>query len=815
MIDYERLGVFYLGREQDVFTGKQSTDPLLYDSKDLTTHAVIVGMTGSGKTGLGISLLEEAAIDGIPSIVIDPKGDMGNLCLNFPNLKAADFEPWIEKEAASRKGMTVSEMAKKTAKVWREGLASWDEQPERIQKLRDAAEVSIYTPGSNAGIPLAIIKSFDAPPPAVRENSEAMADAVQGAVSGLLTLLDIDPDPVKSTEHILLSNILHHHWSRGQNLTLPTLIREVQSPPFDTVGIMDLETIMPAKDRMGLAMTINNVLASPGFAAWMQGEPLDIQRLMYTPEGKPRVAIVSIAHLPDRERMFFVTTLLNEVLSWMRAQSGTSSLRAILYMDEVYGYLPPTANPPTKIPLLTMLKQARAFGLGLILATQNPVDLDYKALSNAGTWFLGRLQTERDKMRVLDGLEGASASAGKQFNRKEMERILSGVGSRVFLMNNVHDDGPVTFHVRWVLSYLAGPMTRQAIDKLMAPAREALAALRKLRGDTHQPTAAGSFAAEAEEDHLPGTPHKPVVSTSITERFAQPQIAVRKATQILYRPAVYGIARLHFVDSKSKVDLWRDITLLDTLHDDGEAHWPDAEDWTGRDLTLERDSLDDARYGDLPSEYARRGGFTVTPLKNFLYQEARLHLYCCPTLKMYSGPDDLEGDFKAVLRDKAREQRDLAIEKMRAKFETKFDRIEERIRKGEQKLEEEEEQATSATMSTVISIGSSILGAVFGRKTRSTSYSSGARSASRAYDQKADVRRAKQDLEKLEDDKRDLERELEDAIDDIETELDDNPTVESYDIKPRKSDITIEEVGLVWLPWTVDEDGEAEPAYGG
>ena len=813
--DYEELGTFYLGREQDVMSGQRAETPLLYDSKDLATHAVIVGMTGSGKTGLGVTLLEEAAVDGIPSIVIDPKGDMANLMLRFPDLKPGDFEPWIEADAAARKGLTPAEAAKKTAKRWKEGLAEWDQTPARIARLQDAADVAVYTPGSDAGIPLAIIKSFDAPPEAVRGNFEAMQDAVSGAVAGLLTLLDIEPDPVRSREHILLSNILNHHWAKGQNLTLPGLIREVQSPPFDTVGIMDLESIFPAKDRMGLAMTINNVLASPGFAAWMTGQPLSAQSLLYTDEGKPRVAVVSIAHLSDKERMFFVTTLLSEVLSWMRSQPGTSSLRAILYMDEVYGYLPPSRNPPTKIPLLTMLKQARAFGLGLVLATQNPVDLDYKALSNAGTWFVGRLQTERDKMRLLDGLEGASATAGQAFDRSRMERIISGVGSRVFLMNNVHDGGPVTFHVRWVMSYLAGPMTREQIAKLMAPFKAVLSAAKKAAGGAIGAAEVASFAAPSPEDDLPGTPHKPIVSGSVTERFAQPSIAVRRKTRVLYQPAVYAKSRLHFVDSKSKTDVWRDSELLDTLHDDGEAFWPDAEDWTGRLPDMDRDAIDDARYGDLPGEYANTRGFSVTPLKNFLYQEARLALYWCPELKLYSRPGDREGDFRARLRDHAREQRDLEVERIRGKYESKFDRLNEKIRKAEQKIDREQEQADAAKASTWSYVGQSILGAVFGRKMRTSSVGTAARSYTRAADQKADVRRAKADLDALEDDLRELEGDLEEAIDEARDRFDeDRLKVEPYEVKPRKSDITVEEIGLVWLPWTLDEDGGAEPAYG-
>jgi hypothetical protein len=415
MPDFEKLGAFYLGREYDLETAKPRDELLLYDAKDLTTHAVCVGMTGSGKTGLCLSLLEEAAIDGIPAIAIDPKGDLGNLLLTFPELRPEDFRSWIDPGEAARSGITLDELAEQTAKRWREGLAAWGQQPARIARFRDSADVAIYTPGANAGLPLALLRSFAAPPQAIRDDADALRERIAGAVSGLLSLVGIDADPLRSREHILLSRVLDEAWRAGREVQLADLVREIQSPSFKQVGVVDLESFFPAKDRFELAMSLNNLLASPGFAAWREGEPLDIQRLLYTSEGKPRLSILSIAHLSDAERMFFVTLLLNEVVAWMRSQSGTSSLRALLYMDEVFGYFPPTANPPSKMPMLTLLKQARAYGLGVMLATQNPVDLDYKGLSNAGTWFLGRLQTERDKARVLDGLEGASTAAGAKF----------------------------------------------------------------------------------------------------------------------------------------------------------------------------------------------------------------------------------------------------------------------------------------------------------------------------------------------------------------------------------------------------------------
>ena len=414
-MDYEKLGAFYLGKRVDESDLSVRDELVLYDAKDLTTHAVCVGMTGSGKTGLCVSLLEEAAIDGIPAIVIDPKGDLGNLALRFPELRPEDFLPYVDPGEASRKGRTPEEHAQATAELWRGGLAQWGQDGERVRRYRDAAEIALYTPGSQIGRPLSVLRSLDAPGEAVLNDPDALRERIAGAVSGLLALVGVDADPVRSREHVFLSNLLHHAWSGGTSLSLADLIRAIQDPPFSRVGVMELEQFYPSKDRAGLAMAINNILASPGFSAWLEGEPLDIGRLLRREDGKPRISVLSIAHLDDAQRMFFVTLLLHEVIAWMRAQPGTSSLRALLYMDEVFGFLPPVANPSSKGPMLTLLKQARAFGLGVVLATQNPVDVDYKALSNCGTWFLGRLQTERDVARVIDGLAGAASAAGQRF----------------------------------------------------------------------------------------------------------------------------------------------------------------------------------------------------------------------------------------------------------------------------------------------------------------------------------------------------------------------------------------------------------------
>ncbi|NNE19948.1 MAG: ATP-binding protein, partial [Myxococcales bacterium] len=524
MIDFEKLGKLYLGRELAPDRGEPTEVPVLYDSKDLTTHAVCVGMTGSGKTGLCLSLLEEAAIDGIPALCIDPKGDLGNLLLTFPELRPSDFEPWIDPAEAERKGRTVAAQAEAVSSLWREGLAKWGQDGARIARFRDAVDIAIYTPGSSAGRALRVLESFD--PPAEDADEDEQRDQIMGAVSGLLALLGIDPDPVNSKEHILLSNLLSHAWSKGESVQLGDLVRRISEPPFDRIGVMDLETFYAESERQKLAMRMNGLLASPGFSTWLDGEPLDIQRLLWTEDGKPRITILSIAHLSEPERMFFVSTLLNRVVSWVRRQSGTSSLRALLYMDEVFGFLPPVSEPPSKRPLLTLLKQARAYGFGIVLATQNPVDLDYKALSNCGTWFLGRLQTERDVARVVDGLEGASSSSGSSLDRGEIERMLAGLRSRVFLLHNAHEEKDVLFHTRWAMSYLRGPLTRTQI-KLLSPAIDRAA-----------PAGAGSTKPKHRAAAAKGA--RPVVAAGIDEAFLSDEPGT-------YRPHLLASVSLHYV----------------------------------------------------------------------------------------------------------------------------------------------------------------------------------------------------------------------------------------------------------------------------
>lgn len=558
--DYDQPGSFYLGKQHDLTTGETLDAKTLYDSKDLTTHAVCVGMTGSGKTGLCVSLLEEAALDEVPAICIDPKGDLGNLLLGFPDFDPEKYKEWLDPNVAKRKGMSEDELAQQTAELWKNGLDQWEIDSERVQDYNDSVERLIFTPGASHGLPMTVLKNFAAPPKELRADADAFRARVSSAVSGLLALLGIDADPVRSREHIFLSTIISDAWKAGNDLDVGEMIDKIQSPKMERVGRMDLETFYPAKERTKLAMDLNNLLASPAFAGWMTGQPLDVQQLFYSPEGKPRHSIISIAHLDDVQRMFFVTILLNEVLAWTRTQSGTSSLRALLYMDEVFGYFPPTANPPSKQPMLTLLKQARAFGLGVVLATQNPVDLDYKGLSNTGTWLLGRLQTERDKMRVMEGLEGASAEAGGSFDKQAMERTLAGLGSRVFLMNNVHEDKPQVFHTRWAMSYLAGPLARDRIKQLMDPVRE------KFLPPKPEPEGKSAQQTDAEAKPEDSQPEQPTNETSLPADQAKIEAAYRtkieKALEREKKARAYHSEQFWQVPGKLFALVYRGITLL-------------------------------------------------------------------------------------------------------------------------------------------------------------------------------------------------------------------------------------------------------------
>lgn len=824
MQDFEKLGVFYLGRLYDLEHKTLKDDLLLYDSKDLVTHAVCVGMTGSGKTGLCIGLIEEAAIDGVPSILIDPKGDLCNLLLNFPGLTAEEFLPWINQEEARLKGLTPEAYAQQQADLWKKGLASWGQEPARIEKLRNSAEMRIYTPGSSAGLPISILKSFAAPDASILEDRDLMQERVSTTVTSLLSLIGIQADPIQSREHILLSTILDSIWRRGQDLDLAALIQQVQSPPVTKIGVLDLEAFYPTKERFGLVMALNNLLASPGFNAWLEGEPMDIGQILYTPQGKPRIAIFSIAHLDDAERMFFVALLMNQVLGWMRGQPGTTSLRAIIYMDEIFGYLPPVGNPPSKLPLLTLLKQARAFGVGLVLATQNPVDLDYKALSNAGTWFIGRLQTERDKLRLLDGLEGAAGTSGMQFDRKDTEKIISGLGNRVFLMNNVHEDEPVIFQTRWVLSYLRGPMTREQIRTLMAPLKSSVAfapsGQSAVQPSTSVPAASAPIRTTFQTTGR-GVSAPPTLPPDIPRYYAPVRGQTPAGQSLVYQPQLLGSARVSFVDARLKVDTAQNVAFITPITDAVIAvDWEKAQEAPFALADLEKIPFAEAMYAELPPPAAQVKNYAAweKDFSAWLFGSQKLTLWSSPSSKKVSQPGETERDFRVRLGQEAREARDEALEKLRQRYAPKLSALRERIRRAEQAVEREKSQAKQQQLQAAVSVGATLLGAFTGRKTLARSTlgraTTAARGMSRAAEAKKDIERAEETLEALQQQLKELEEQFEKDTQALEARIDPlTEKLETVILKPKKTDIYVQAVALLWVPYWVNEQGKLTPAF--
>lgn len=802
MADFEQLGVFYLGRSYDLKRGASTDSLLLYDSRDLVTHAVCVGMTGSGKTGLCTCLLEEAALDGVPAIAIDPKGDLTNLLLTFPDLAPADFRPWVNEDDARAKGMSPEDFARQQAELWKKGLAAWGQDGDRIRRLRSAAEFAVYTPGSTAGIPVSILASFAAPPAVVRDDPELLAERVGTTATSLLTLLGVDADPIKSREHILLSTILDAAWKAGRDLDLAALIQQIQTPPAGRIGVMDLETFYPAKDRFELAMRVNSLLAAPGFASWLSGEPLDVGSLLYTPQGKPRVAVMYIAHLSDAERMFFVSLLLNQVLGWMRTQSGTTSLRAVLYMDEIFGFFPPVAAPPSKAPLLALLKQARAFGLGVVLATQNPVDLDYKGLSNAGTWFLGRLQTERDKARVLEGLEGVAAAGKAAFNRAATEQLLAGLKSRVFLLHNVHEDAPVVFETRWAMSYLRGPLTREQI-KTLTPARPAAVSP---TAPARMPAAAGQPAAAPP---AAATAVRPVLPPDIPQHFIPLRTSPPAGDGVTYLPALYASARVQYADEKRKVDAVRDVAVVVPM-----AAGPAAVDWAAAvevdlrpaDLDTEPDSPAGG-FGDLPRPALKASAYEdwAKDFTRWLYQTQKLELYRSPSTGLISEAGEEEREFRIRLADAHRERRDAHAAALREKYGPKIAALTERIRRAEQSVAREQEQVRQQQMQTVVSVGATLLGAFIGRKAVSGSTlgraTTAARGVGRSTREAQDVARAQENVAALRARLAELEAQFEaDVAAASEQAGAQTEALERVALKPKRTQIAVSAVSLAWAP---------------
>jgi len=806
-MDFEKLGAFYLGKEYRLADRRLLDRLVMYDSRDLTTHAICIGMTGSGKTGLCVGLLEEAAIDGVPAIIIDPKGDITNRLLMFPDLEPADFSPWINPDDARRKGMTPEGYATQQAESWKSGLSSWGQDGARIRMLRDAADVVVYTPGSDAGIPVSILQSFAVPALSWDTEAELLREKISGTVTAILGLIKVAADPLSSREHILLSSLFEYFWRHGKDLDMVTLIQAIQNPPLKQVGAFDLETFFPAKERLPLAMRLNHIIAAPAFRSWMSGQPLDIPGFLSTKAGKPRHAIFYIAHLNDDERMFFVTLLLYQILSWVRSQSGTTSLRAILYMDEIFGFFPPVANPPSKEPMLTLLKQARAFGLGVVLTTQNPVDLDYKGLSNTGTWFIGRLQTAQDRDRVLNGLEGAVQ--GSAISRAALSDTLSSLASRVFLLHNVHEDAPVIFQTRWAMSYLRGPLSREQVRVLMNGRKPDSLASGTPKPAAVPPVAHAELAGAA-------TPLPPALSPDIPQRYLPVQVSRETAETValhsgggklqhavlLYEPAVFAAGRIHYRSAKLEQDAARDFSLLAPYSSGGAVTWTDALQYPAAPEEFSSAPLSAARFSVTAETIRALKKFAAEKqaLVNALVHSQDLKLFSCPAVKLISKPGEPENEFLLRVRLAARERRDAEVDALRKRYEGKVKTLEDRLRKAELTVGRKEADAEARKREAMLSAGESVLGALMGRK----SIRSGSTAASK-YRQSSSarmrVKEAEENAQALADEIRELKAAFEQETAAITARWE-NAVNELGElvVKPQKTGIEIRSFFLAWVP---------------
>lgn len=777
--DYEKLKLFYIGKEKidDNFV------PLVYKNKDLLTHAAIIGMTGSGKTGLGISLLEEAAIDNIPSIIIDPKGDMTNLLLTFPSLQGSDFEPWIEEQDASNNGLSVKEFAQNTANLWKNGLERDFQNASRIEKFKNCADFTIYTPGSDAGVQISILSSFKAPNKEVIEDNDLLVSLVNSTVSSILSLIEEKSDTT-SKESILISSIFMNYFKENKDLTLEELITLIVTPPFSKIGVFDLETFFAQSERLKLALKLNNIIANPSFKTWIEGETLDISNLLYDETGKAKVSIFSIAHLNDSQRMFFVTLLLNQMVAWMRRQEGTTSLKALLYMDEIFGYFPPNSNPPSKQPMLTLLKQARSFGIGIILSTQNPVDIDYKGLANIGTWFIGRLQTKQDKEKVIDGL--SSANEGN-LNKDEVMNLISNLEKRNFILKNINEDGIKIFETRWALSYLKGPISKDGIKKLMSEKKKENITTQKIENETTQINI---------EKGIP----KPIITSNLTEKY----LYSSQNSAYYLQPYLICSCDVHYIDAPKNIDFEEKISYKIYLDENMKNIDFEEKEELGNN-SFEEKEKPNSFYYELPSFIQKEKDLKVIEkdFMDYIYRSSKLTLYKNEFLKITSKQTESLNDFKIRLQDRLNEKIDLEVEKLKVKFVKENDSIETKLSKLYEKLQKEEIQATSTTTDTIISIGTSLLGAFFGNsvinKTNIGKVATSAKGASKILKERNDVKQVGNEILELQQQKEALKTLLENEIGKINlANQSSNFPIEEIFIKPKRSDIYNTKLALLW-----------------
>ena len=783
---------FFLGGVIDPVHGERTGEIVHLESHHLTTHGVIVGMTGSGKTGLGVGLLEEALIDGVPCLVIDPKGDMGNLALNFPDFRPEDFRPWIDEGEAIRNGDDPDQVAAQTAATWKSGLHSWHIEPDRLRTMKERSTVTIYTPGSSAGVPLNIIGSLENPGIDFEDNAELLRDEIEGYVSSVLTLADIDADPVSGREHILLSNIIEQAWAAGESLTIEKLIGEIPHPTrIRKLGVFDLDTFFSEKDRMAFAMKLNALVASPSFQSWAAGVPLDIESLLYDGD-KPRAAVMYLAHLSDSERQFVVTLLLSKLVTWMRTQQGTSSLRALVYMDEVFGFAPPSAEPPSKKPILTILKQARAFGVGMVLSTQNPVDLDYKAMSNAGTWMVGRLQTERDKARILEGLTSAAGTT----NVDVFDDMISGLGKRQFVLQSTRRKAPTVFGTRWAQSFLAGPLTREQVGSLTEPM--------EIPEPERQPSSASETEPEAIPDDavalMPDVADGVDVSF-VTETTPWLEIVGADSTGSTLVPVVAATVDLLYDDQYADVSHTEEFeAIIAPLDDVVTAENLHIVDHDVRDFTDSQPSGTGFAIVDEKIQNKTWWRDLESSLKEYLFRNRSVAVFKNPDLKLYSRVGESESEFAERCRKSAEDAADEAAAALRDKYEDRIERVKDQLRAAERRVDELEVDVSSHKQQEVLGGVGDLLGSLFGGKRTATALKG-------AASRRSQVRRTQERLETAAakvadkaDDIAELEADLADDILEITAEWEDKAeNIERVEIGLEKTDISVRELRLSWV----------------
>ncbi len=831
MTDLDRRGQLYLGKTFDLAT-QRTGDVIQFDTRDLTTHAVILGMTGSGKTGLGIDLIEEALIDGLPAIVIDPKGDIANLVLTFPDANPANFAPWVSAEEAAEKGIDTQTLAAQVAERWKSGWAEWGTTPERVRQLRERAEITLFTPGSDAGVPVDILQSIEAPGLEWEGYEEELRARIGGVVSALLAMAGLEADPVQSREHILLSHLFERAWRAGERLDMPTLIRAIQQPPIAQVGVFELDAFFPQKDRFALAASLNNLIASPGFETWRSGEPLEIEALLRTDDGRPRASIFYLAHLGDDERLFFVTLLLGQLTAWLRRQGGTTTLRALLYFDEIFGYCPPyPRNPPTKLLLLGLIKQARAMGLGIVLGTQNPVDLDYKGLANIGTWFIGRLRTERDKARVVDGLASVASESGSGLERDELEAALGRLPSRVFVLHNVHAAHPIVFQSRWAMSFLRGPLTKQEIRNLKLEvggrALQVVGSVSEIVNPQSEIAAPSSSFISHPSSLLP---HPPTLPLEVTQFFLPPTLAVEWAVrqwetresktalienrQLVYAPHWLGAGSVRIADRKRGIDYRHSEARLHAATAKAALiEWDKAREIAVDPAALHAPPAAGAQFEPLPAGAANARALAALQkdFADYLYHHVEVAVPIHPVLKITGQPGDKPREFRARCEEAARARRDAEIEKVRKSYEREIVRVETKIAKGQRELSRDTEEYRSRKREENWALAETAFNFLRGRR---PSYA-----VAWAMRRRGNTGRAEREIEESESDLADLEQALIELRKSLEEEIaevaqkwaDALEQVEEIRLAPRRADVSVDTFGLAWLPrWrvTVDVDGQ-------